>query len=69
MDMLPVPNLFLISVTDSTSSRDIGSFFDLKPSKSLKCIGGISWINFEYFLYVSNESFVTALCNKCIVLA
>ena len=53
IDILPVPNLFLISVTDSTSSNDIDSFLDLKPSRSLRCMGGISWINFEYFLYVS----------------
>ena len=34
IDILPVPNLFLISVTDSTSSNGIDSLFDLKPNKS-----------------------------------
>ena len=50
--MLPLPNLFCMSSTDSTKSIDIGFLF-LKSIKSLKFIGGKSCMPFEYFLYKS----------------
>ena len=52
-DMLPLPNLFLIFVIDSTSSIRIGFLIKLKSKRSLRFKGCCSLIIFEYFLYKS----------------
>ena len=52
-DMLPVPNLFLIDVIDSTSERSKSVSASLNSRRSLMLIGAKFPIELEYFLYIS----------------
>ena len=50
-DILPVPNLFLIDVIDSTSEISIGFSLSLNSNKSRTFIGEKFCIELENFLY------------------